>query len=262
VTRDIHANGPGIGDAMCLSIIVEELGKRGEKSNVYSCFPELYENNPYVEKALPWTGQRSFPELDDMRVCGNWSMYRHMLRRFGIDNVEVKELRQYIYFGKDETQATRFNRYITISPIAGRWTRNKDWQLNQWEKLVQLLGMEVIQLGGNWESPIVGTNQDYRCVSLRVSARLIRYAVAHICVVTGTMHIAAATSTPTFVIFGGREDWKVTGYPQHIKFSTTPLPCSPCWLVEECPHKTNGEKECMRHIDAESVFETIRERIK
>lgn len=272
MTQLLVANGPGIGDAMVLSIVVEELARqRGEMSVVSSCYSELFLSNPHVVAMQPWKGPgaRSFPELDDMRVCGGHSMYAWMLRKFGLDPVRAPMYRQTFYFGDHERDPVQKGRYVTVSPWAGAWTRNKDWQWDQWEILCEKiqskeLDLDVYQLGAAQDRRLSKASGKWMGADLRTVARLLRDAAAHVCVVTGTMHMASAfKDLKTAVIFGGREDGMVTGYPGHVKFSTRPPQgCSPCWLVPTCPHLRGDLKPCMEHIEADEVFAVLRHLVK
>ena len=66
------------------------------------------------------------------------------------------------------------------------------------------------------------------------------------------MHLANAVGTRSVIIFGGREDPKLTGYPDNINLFDAGIECSPCWKVEECLHK-----KCMQNITTDMVCEAI-----
>ena len=107
------------------------------------------------------------------------------------------------------------------------------------------LGCAVVQLGAV-EDELLRDVVDFRGKPLVQVAELLRAAAVHVCVVTGTMHIASGTGTATVAIFGGREHPNVTGYPDAVNLYAEPeRGCSPCWMVEPCPYAQGGIAECM-----------------
>lgn len=267
------ANGPGIGDSMFLSAVAWEwLVQRPREGLVLSvAHPELYAGwaDPRLV-VVPWEGAdcRTFPELDNQRVTGGDHNVRWMCAKLGLVPPALDRVRQWcpplrgqlgwearrfvdmlrssvfrrpvVYWSSTEEEPVEERPprpYITLSPKAGSWTPNKDWPLPFWQYVVSGLmattDAAIAQLGAA-DDPQLAHVVDLRGIPLAHAVEVIRGAAVHVCVVTGTMHIASGTATPTVAIFGGREDPRVTGYPHHLTMVTRPS-CAPCWLVEPCP---------------------------
>lgn len=253
----IAANGPGIGDAMVLSIIAREHRSQypHELVEIQSCHPELFEGSPDVERATPWGGPctRTFPELDDQAASKLHNIV-FMCGKLGLS--PPQDLRQF-YYGP--TERVREGGYVTISPHAGPWTRNKDWYDDSWKSLVSKTPCETVQLGAVGDRPISGADHSFLGCPLSVTAALLAHSSLHVCVVTGTMHLAAAfVETPCVVLFGGRENPGITGYPRH-KHLVGHVDCAPCWKVRDCPHgtpfKSDLLKPCMDRITESEVLD-------
>lgn len=262
------ANGPGIGDSMFLSAVAHECkAQRPDEDVTISCaHPELYTASPDVDKLeMGWEGPgaRSFPELDNQAQIREHNV-QFMCRKMGLEPPKLEDVRQW-YWHEEALLAQTCkppHRYVTISPWAGRWTRNKDWQRADWETLVERLSdrqLVVLQLGAEEDVRILGTNAQAMGRPLPMIALLMQHALCHICVVTGTMHMASAIGAKCVAIFGGREDPNVTGYWAHTKLYVTKcgLECAPCWKVEPCPIMEHGVKPCMARISVEDVLEAV-----
>lgn len=251
---------------MVLSALSHEfLVQRREEVDVVVAHPELYENNPTVRSAIGWSMDypRSLPELDDQKVTGGEHNIRFACRKFGLVPPEPGKIRPYVYLSHDEEVCAPQLEYVTMHPQPGSWTRNKDWYHSEWTQLSVLFGeRKIYQLGaaGDWRIP--GTDPAFMGAPLRHACAVLQGSRLHVCPVTGTMHLAAAVQAPTLVIYGGREDPRVTGY-EYQKKLYVPLSCSPCWLVTPCPYgrEIHGElaKPCMYPISAQSVFQAIEE---
>jgi ADP-heptose:LPS heptosyltransferase len=256
----ISAGGPGIGDAILLSAVAREIyQQRGVRPVVSSAYPELFAGNPYIGEAVPWDGARSFPELDDMRVCGDEHMVVFMCRKLGLEPPGRVQL-----FARVEgNHAFSEFRYVTVQSTAGAWAGNtKRWPLEKWRKLVsdvRDLGVYVVQIGGL-------TDPDIGCLSLCMGKPLpetlvmLADALCHVGPISGPMHLANAVGTRSVVIAGGREQRSVVGYPDDV-WCESQIVCSPCWKLD-CDVAVHGIAPCLEEISVEEVVEKVAQVIR
>ena len=270
----LNANGPGIGDAIILSAVAYHYHKTypNEPITIVSNYPELFKNNPDISKAV---GNWNHPEF--IQLHSPWNLKRHVvqfiLQQYNIIPPKWEDIRQYIYI---EPIVLLTTPYITFQVKASNWTKNKDWSTNFWEELVlkvrDKLNIEMVQVGG-LQDPIIkyGRNDWLKLNSLSITTSLIKGANLHICIDSGTMHIASGTGTKSIVIWGGRGDPFVIGYANNINIQVDPhrlinhtrqKNCSPCWKIEDCPYGwySNDEfyKPCMQLISVDRVFEEVK----
>ncbi len=151
--------------------------------------------------------------------------------------------------------------HVLILRRASAWTPNKDWPQVYWDFVVESLSQSstVIEIGSVLGGAAAGTGSylDLRQkTSVEQLAALISIADLYIGPVSGPMHIAAATRTPSVVIYGGYESpLGYSGYEQLTQISLhSPLPCAPCWRTDECPY----ERKCLTMIEPTQVLESAR----
>lgn len=134
---------------------------------------------------------------------------------------------------------------------------SKDWGLERWEALCDMLGkkgVQLVQVGSKDEPKFPGV-EDLRGLEPNAISDVIRSADLVICLVGFLMHLAAATNTRAIVIYGGREHPLIDGYPDHIHLGCEPLDCSGRWgchlgADDLCSHSMR----CMNNITPELVF--------
>lgn len=255
----ISAGGPGIGDAILLSAVAREIyQQRGVRPVVSSAYPELFDGNPYVGEAVPWDGARSFPELDDMRVCGDEHMVVFMCRKLGLEPPERVQL----FFNYSQIELPEF-RYVTVQSTAGSWAGNtKTWPTQHWEKLVDAireLGVMVVQIGALTDRHI-GAHTTFLGHPFPVVIRWLAGALCHVGPISGPMHLANAVGTRSVVIAGGREKKSVVGYPDDI-WCDSQIICSPCWKFD-CDVAQRGYAPCLEEISVEEVVGQVAQVIR
>jgi ADP-heptose:LPS heptosyltransferase len=260
------ANGPGIGDAMWLSAVVEEIKRQhpDEKVRIETQFPELYIGNPVVIENENIQSPKMFIGLDHQENIHEHNV-QFMCKQIGLLSPEWKNIRQYFYFIESDTSPILFNEpFITIHNTPGPWTKNKSWTFRLWEELVKKIKNEtsykIVQIGGSADLKISGVDLDLLGINLRSVCKVLNQAHRHFCCVSGSMHLASACGTPSTVIFGGREKPEITGYANNINL-TSSISCSPCWKIEDCPFgKYVGNdfiKPCMQEITVDMVYNTL-----
>lgn len=132
----------------------------------------------------------------------------------------------------------------------------KDWFPDRMQAVADALrgDAELVQLGSPADPAIEGAVDLRGRTTLREAAAVLAGARLFIGMVGYLMHAAAATGTPSVVIYGGREHPDQSGYACNRNLFTA-LPCSPCWLWHHCPY----DRECMRRITADDVIAEARE---
>lgn len=142
----------------------------------------------------------------------------------------------------------------------------KEWPLEEWRLLSQKLSADGHTLaftgkGGKEAAAIASVIRDLpRCINLcdRLSWEecvvLIKGAKLLVGVDTGPGHVAAATDTPSVLIYSGInpiQHWSPFHAQAHIVMH--PMPCYPCYKMDGCK-----AMECVRHVTVETMYQKIR----
>jgi ADP-heptose:LPS heptosyltransferase len=186
---------------------------------------------------------------------------RHLAKILGdLLGFEVRNIRPSCKFNKDMlryyiTLLSHFRKpWIVVNRYASAWTPNKTWPEALWDDLIDRLvtWSTVIEIGTFFPSisrldcdrylNLVGR------LSLEQLVALIAAADLKVGPISGPIHIAAAFSVPSVVIFGGYEHPISTHYPGNIDLYSA-VPCAPCWLRDPCPF----DRKCLRQIDPSVV---------
>jgi hypothetical protein len=133
---------------------------------------------------------------------------------------------------------------------------SKDWGLPRWQALIEILsarGLKIRQVGGH-EEPLLPQAEDHRGLPMGPLQELVLESSVVVSVVGFLMHLAQATRTPAVVIYGGRENPAIDGYPDQIALGSGALPCRGRWGCHLAPDTpcTEGMK-CMDEITPELV---------
>ena len=160
------------------------------------------------------------------------------------------------------------NKIIAIAPGSNWYT--KRWPEEHYKDLVYKLNDSnygIVFIGSNVEREIcenIKPNNNYLNLagelSLLESAALIKKCDLMICNDSGAMHLANAVNTDVFVFFGPTV--QSIGYPpigKNDHVFEIDLECRPCSShgTKECPLKHHN---CMKFIEAESVFRKVQEK--
>lgn len=162
-----------------------------------------------------------------------------------------------IVLSPDEVERVARPRVLVQSSVMGAAMpiRTKEWPVDRMQAVVDALrhDAEIVQLGTAGDPPLANV-LDYRGrTSIREAARLLAGGTVFIGLVGFLMHLARAVSTPSVVVFGGREHPSQSGYAANRNLFTE-LPCSPCWFWNHCPY----EHECMQRITPGDVIDSAR----
>jgi heptosyltransferase-3 len=160
-------------------------------------------------------------------------------------------------------------RWITLNPFS-RW-EYKEWGYEKWVEIIQWLGnrydISTVIVGAPAERERAHCIAD-RCggavcnlagkTQLDELAGILSLSVFHVGVDSAAPHIAAATGTPTVIIYGPSSwfDWAPLG-EEHVVIAPD-CDCAPC-------HKKGcdgaGRSRCLEELEVDRVKKILRERI-
>ncbi|MCU0467374.1 MAG: hypothetical protein MUF58_02145 [Arcicella sp.] len=177
--------------------------------------------------------------------------------------VEVNDIKPQMFLTPEEEIEARaivkkYNNPIAINPTS-RTTKNQEWDLVEWEKLVHdMPDVTFIQLGLADEPYIKGTVDFRGKTSLRMSVAMLKYMKGFVGVETFLGHAAVAVGVPAVVLFGPSNP-AIWGYSSNTNIYKKTL-CSPCVDIlgdDECPYN----RLCMKNIKKSEVEKSIRQKI-
>ena len=135
--------------------------------------------------------------------------------------------------------------------VTTRSSPNKQWPIENWEKLIQANpDYSFLQLGEADEELVSGATDLRGKTSIRQAFAVIKAAKAFVGVDSVFAHAATAFQTPAVVLFGATTP-VVWGYDENQNLYKPP-PCSPCidlLLNDPCPYG----RECMSNITVSDV---------
>lgn len=146
-------------------------------------------------------------------------------------------------------------KYITSSPTTAFFLKN--WPLERWNEVYRRIyeqyGLKTVLFGGGsldfaWDEEAVINL--WGQLNLRQVGELIKNAALLVNSCSLPIHIAAATSTPSVVIYGygAPERWAPR---EKCETVVTPLPCSPC---DGYHGSTCTEPKCMQQMTVDEVY--------
>ena len=271
----IHALGAGIGDDLLCTALFRELRRRGQDDFwVASKRPELYRHNDDVGILVP-----PLPRYDALlerlgvRVVRPWYTSYHpafdrddptpqqhlialMCQKAGITG-EVA-LRPYLSLTDAEAERGRLApRQIAIQSAgldATHAMRNKNWSHAGYQAVVTALKSEYafVQVGSKHDPLLDGALDLRGRTSLRETAAVLAGSLAFVGQVGFLMHLARAVDCRSVIVYGGRETPAQSGYVCNANLYS-PVPCSPCWLLNACPY----DRMCLEMISAAEVVEAL-----
>jgi hypothetical protein len=275
----IHAVGAGIGDDLLCTAIFRELRRRGRDDFwVASKHPELYRRNDDIGVVVP--PLRRYDMLLKRlgtRVVYPWYTSYHpafdrddptpqqhlialMCQKAGITG-EVA-LRPYLTLGDDERAAgRRVARQVAIQSAgldAKHAMRNKNWYHDRYQGVVDALRdrFDLVQVGSASDPPLAGALDLRGRTTLRETAAVLAGSLAFVGQVGMLMHLARAVDCRSVIVYGGRETPAQSGYPCNENLYS-PVPCSPCWLLNACPY----ERMCLQMVDVGAVVEAFERQV-
>ena len=158
--------------------------------------------------------------------------------------------------------------YLVLHPGAG--VAFKQWQIDKWCALAARLrqtGFDIVLTGsGTYEAAIsarikavvpsaidlAGRVSFAQCVRIVQKARLL------VGVDSLAGHVAAASATPSVLIYTGANNHaQMRPFGRHSKVVTWEVPCSPCFRTNGC-----DGMECVRNVNVARVFQLCLESLR
>jgi len=265
--RELHLyRDRAMGDVLLCTSALRELKRRNPDCHVtfYTSFPSLIAGLPFIDRVRP--SHEAVGKA--LWLCYERSLppRRHLARLIGDHlGLDVRDVRPSCML--DSAERARFREawkdlprpWIIVNRHASAWTPNKEWPEEHWEALIDRLlsWASVIEIG-QVPHPDSGRDPD-RYLSLigrtSLDQLVASVAAADLLVgpISGPTHVAAAFQVPSVVIYGGYEHPVCTAYENNINLYSA-LPCSPCWLRDQCPH---GRK-CLHQITPAAVEDALK----
>jgi len=259
------ARQKGLGDVLLCTPALRELKRTNPACFIrfFTDFAPLLRGLPYIDEVHPI--QDAPADVRQLGYEGYTPPRGHLAKIIGdqlgveVSNVKPDCVVAPTLAGKYRALLASFPKpHVMILRRASSWTPNKDWPQEYWDFVVEKVSQfgTAIEIGGiqGGTAPTAGSYLDLRQqTNVEELAALISIADLYIGPVSGPMHIAAATGTPSVVIYGGFESpVGLSGYEQVSHYSA--LCCAPCWRKDECPY---GRK-CLTMIEPASVVASAR----
>ncbi len=261
------------GDDLLCTAVFHELKKRGRRRLwMMSRLPEIFSGNPDVDRVVPIDlhffllarrlGRRAvqpyyngYCEDEDRDLMPPRHVIAEMCRLCGVTGPVA--LRPYLALASGEAAAGCLApRQVAVQSSGGAAyyaMRNKEWFPERYQEMIDRLRdrFDFVQVGSPDDPPLAGV-LDRRGTPLRTTAAILRGSLAFVGHVGFLMHLARAVDCRSVIIYGGREDPAVTGYPCNENLFT-PLACAPCGLRNRCPY----DRQCLRDISADAAGEAL-----
>jgi ADP-heptose:LPS heptosyltransferase len=267
--------GESPGDDLLATAVVRQWRRmRGSRVAYLTRYPELFTGNDDVAFTAPYDPMLAgaFQLLGVPRIRLAYHTYdpntdrsiapagTHLINLMcaSADLPPIERPLPILNFSPAERHPAQHRRVVLQSSVMSARIPilTKDWFPDRMQAVADALrgDAELVQLGSRSDPFIQGTLDLRGRTTLREAAATLAGARLFIGMVGYLMHAAAATGTPSVVIYGGREHPEQSGYAQNRNLFTT-LHCSPCWLWHHCPY----DRECMREITAGDVIAAARE---
>lgn len=263
----VHAQGPGIGDALWLTALARNFKAKRPNDDmiIVSSHPSLFKNNPDVYGAISSnTLEPTNSEIIDVRLQFNPPIHAIDGYCQQLDIEPPYTRKNFIYLTESEVNFAnkiipRGLAIIAVQSQAGPWSRgSKDWLKEYYEEVIyhftwhSKYRYKFLQIGGMSDTRLEGC-QDFRG-TVRETAAILKKCIMFLGPISSGMHMASGVDIPALIIFGGRELPDAIALQDH-RYLYSKTNCSPCWLVEPCPFG----KLCMKDITPDVVIKTMEE---
>lgn len=266
--------GAAPGDDLLCTAVVDALVASGVSPVwMMSNHAELFRNNPAIAHVVPYDDELAYAlallgvrrmrlryydydPVEDRSIAPPEHFIRLMARRAGVQDRVALSPRIYLdasdlAFGRfgDRQLAIQSSARSARFPIA-----NKEWFPERFQQVVDALAREftIVQLGLEADPPLQGV-VDLRGTTMRQAAAALQHSAAFIGLAGFFMHLAKAVGTRSAIVYGGREDPALSGYPENENLFTA-MHCAPCWYWNHSPYG----RECMYRIEADHVVAAVR----
>ncbi|MEI8020383.1 MAG: glycosyltransferase family 9 protein [Schlesneria sp.] len=266
--RELHLWRAGaLGDVLMCTPALRQLKRVNPDCHLtfYTKYPSLVEGLPFIDSVK--TMEELPPSAIQLKyewiIPPSRFLAQIMGDDIGVDVIEIRPscIRNPVLYADILAKFQQLPKpWIVLSRRASAWTPNKQWPLEYWEELIKrlLAWSTVIEIGTEID-PDDHKQESTRYWDLREKLSLdeliATVSAADLLVgpISGPVHIAAAFSIPSVVIYGGYEHPGSTEYEGNIN-CCTPLSCSPCWLRTPCPF----DRLCLRKIEPSTVEKSLK----
>lgn len=244
IDRVVYANG-GVGDELILTAIAHAARGAGRPLHILTERPEIWRGNrdPLsvqigVERWW-YAHRRGWLHTEIVHLVYETKLPSHiaaqMAARAGVDL--PADWRPILHV--DRSLVPKPGRIVIQNSCRGAKyaADTKEWPQVRWLELVKKLApdFELVQIGTSADPPLPHARDLRGRTNLHEAAAEIGGAACFVGLESGLMHIAAATSAPAVIVYGGRSFPSGTGYRWHTHITRQP-PCAGCGLNSGCPH--------------------------
>jgi hypothetical protein len=267
--------GESLGDNLLLTILAREVYTRSNKKVWIKCnHPDLFAYNPHISLAMPFNTLLStylmelfgiktvvlkysdYNPLSDQDTIPEKHIVLKMADQLNLNGpITIKP--DLILTSAEIEKGRYFNKQIAINisnNSAKVPVKNKEWLNERYQDVVNKFNNEYnfIQLGSVSDHLLNNVTDLRGKTSIRESAAILKNAALLISYAGFTMHLARAVDCRAVIIYGGREMPEQTGYSCFSNLYSH-VPCSPCWLLNECEYN----RMCLSTITSESAIEAV-----
>lgn len=249
----------GIGDLLLLEPLLRKYKQTGNvELSVLTRFPEVYENNPYIDHIFKTNNKESMGSVkskdydtwEDLRSYSETAPTRNKKHRTDVYNekfnleITEKEKEPHIYFNKKEKSLLKKKKgykYIGISVDASHEHRKYPYEKELVEFIISQNKNNIVVLLG---SPQKKDQYKHKQIidlrnktTIREMINYVRGLNRLIAVDSGIMHVALTLHIPTVCIFTIiTPDFRMRYYTGKYKIITSNVDCIGCgdWHMKEC----------------------------
>ena len=270
---------PLLGDRLMFTPVVRDLkaARPDWRIGVTSAGPEIWENNPHIDRAINETNCDKKFNIGPGKVTrGSKTNGKHITEAFRCslqehlgEQIKQGPFKPDIHLSEAEKNQ-RFidGRYWLINCDTGPMTA-KRWPLERFQQLVDSMkDLTFVQVGlaRDCRGKLKGDNviDMVNKTKVRELFSLVYNADGCISLVSSLMHVAAAFDKPCVVIAGGREPFSFERYANHRFIdSIGTLKCcknNACWhnALSACKDHDGRFAKCMRLIEPPQVEAAVR----
>lgn len=254
----------GLGDELMLTAVASEACRSGRPFHVLTHRPEIWSGNRDVlgvETNSDWwfyAIRRKWSRAKHTHVLYENGNHTHIAQQMAAHlglSLPVGWRPKILYSAGERIP----KRIVLQNSCRGALysAATKEWPQERWTILANRLAQdfELIQVGTT-SDPLIPCAKDRRGrTTIGEAATLLSSAACFVGLESGLMHLAAATSTPSVIIYGGRSRPHETGYLDNRNLCLDPG-CAGCGLNQNCPH---GIK-CM-DIPIKTVEDAVRQAV-
>ncbi|MCT7517023.1 glycosyltransferase family 9 protein [Aliarcobacter cryaerophilus] len=281
-----------------MSAVVKEISRQTKhKVIVFSSYPELFNNNPYVYKNIDIKSYSKYIQKIInlfLRIfkSGQIENFCFPTVNGGVENymreskakislieahtlhfktqLDLKDAKPDIFFDEDELQILKEkfkdlpNSFAIIQPIGKTtYTPNKEWGFEKYQEVVNKTQEKIrwVQVGLENDVLLSGVvDMRGRTKTLRELAYVVSKSNFILSNEGLLNHIVASVNIKSFVVFSGFSQIELAKYDTTIPIVKVPqVECAPCWVLEKCP---KDKKWCTEDILVEDVVKIIKKEMK